>query len=115
MLSSMEEQVQKGIAAPEYSYIEQEIGDSSDMLRYIYQKDVYRKAKPNPLIEENLDLVDRSSMPGSVSISVIDNTGEDELRISIRYSSSNYDKESMERYIGLISKAVDHLEGKAEN
>ncbi|MBQ6441840.1 MAG: AMP-binding protein [Lachnospiraceae bacterium] len=113
MLSAMEEQVQRGIAAPEYSYIEQEIGDSSDMVRYIYQKDVYRKAKPNPLIEENLDLVDRSNMPGSVSISIIDNTGEDEIRISVRYSVSNYDKESIERYIGLISSAVDYLEGKA--
>ncbi len=110
MLHSMDEQVQAGIKAPEYSYIEQEIGDSSDMLRFIYQKDVYRKGKPNPMIDENIELVDRSIMPGSVSISVIDNTDEEKIRISIRYSCSNYDKESMERYIGLISKAVDYLE-----
>ena len=80
------------------------------MIRYIYQKDVYRKAQPNPMIEENLDLIDRSVMPGSVSISVIDNTGEDKIRLSIRYSTSNYDKESIERYISLISDAVDYLE-----
>ncbi len=114
MLSSMEEQVQKGIACPEYSYIEQDVGDSSDMLRYIYQKDVYRKGKPNPLIDENIELVDRSKMPGSVSISIIDNTGEEQIRISIRYSTSNYDRESIERYIGLISKAVDYLEARKE-
>ena len=111
LLSVMNENLQYAMTHTEYNYMNEVIGDASEMVRFIYQKDtVYEKDKFDNLTEESLDARVLDKMAGVISINIIDVTGEDRLGMIIRYCTDVYKRESMERFIGLFKEAVSFLE-----
>ena len=110
LLRSVEEQIAYGIAHTEYSLPEDMVGDMSDMVRFNYQKDTLVDASNNPLAAGKLETETDNVMPGSISVNLIDNEGEEKLHFAIRYAKHAYRKERIEAFAKLFMKAVQFLE-----
>ncbi len=111
LLHTMKENLQFAMNHLEYNYMNEVIGDASEMVRFIYQKDtVYVKDKFENLTTESINANVLDKMSGVLSINIIDVTGDDKLGLIVRYCPDVYKQESMERFIGLFKEAVAFLE-----
>ena len=111
LLADTAEQMAFGIAHTEYSLPEDMIGDTSNMVRFNYEKDILvDSTKGNPLVAEKLSKRGDNMMTGSVSVNIIDNKEEEKLHLGIRYAKKAYSQESIERFCELFLKAVQFLD-----
>lgn len=110
LLSEVHRQNNLARSHTEYSYIEENIGDPSLMLRFNYRRNALDWYTSTDLPEEPLQLPDDEISPGVMGLSLWE--GADKIVLFIRYAKECYKKESVERFAGLFFKAVDYLESK---
>ena len=106
----IERQIALGITHTEYQITADIIGDTSDMIRYNYEKDIVIDYTANPLTAGKWDMAADQVMAGSISVNIIDNTGADKLGLAVRYAKNMYTRESIDRFISLFKKAVQLVE-----
>ncbi len=115
LLAPVKGQMQFSMNHLEYNYMEEKIGDGSDMVRFTYQKDtLYAGYKMDILAEESIKVSDTTIMPGILGVNIVDNQGTEKLGLTIRYCPDIYKKESIKKYRELIKKAVRFLGGANE-
>ena len=75
------------------------------MVRYIFQKDIYKPTKLYLLEDGELPVVSSNEgSAGVLSISIVVNTGFKEAILGMRYSKDNYDASTIEGFAKEIIK-----------
>ena len=116
LLSSMNEQIQFSINHLGYNYMNENIGDASEMVRFIYQKDtIDAETKLDRLSLETYEGNTLDRMSGVFSINIIDDSREDRLGLIVRYCPDVYKKESIDRFIETLKDAVVFLEDSGKS
>lgn len=110
LLRQARDQMAFAISHATYSYIDDKIGDSSCMTRFIYQKNLLGNKVTNPIIKDVLQTPRPQHMPGVLSINVIDNDESQRLSCFVRYATECFDLASIERFSSLFFKAVAYLD-----
>lgn len=112
----MNEQIQFSINHLGYNYMNENIGDASEMVRFIYQKDtIDAETKLDRLSLETYDGNTLDRMSGVFSINIIDDSREDRLGLIVRYCPDVYKKESIDRFIETLKDAVVFLEDSGKS
>lgn len=109
LLSQVAEQVEFGMTHTEYSFLQQKVGDVSPMMRFIYQKDILAPSKLGQLALQTPDIACHAEIGGVIGVNVLDNTGDDHVRLVINYSKDVYKEESIRRFAQLYLQAVEYL------
>ena len=103
LTDSLKKQISLGLSYPEYSFIYDRFGSAVDMVRYIFQRDIYKPTRLFLLEEGELPIVNKQEgSAGLLSISVVANTGCEEAILGIRYSKDNYDAATIEDFAARI-------------
>ena len=107
LVDSLKEQISLGLAYPEYSFIYDRFKSAVNMIRYIYQKDIFMPTKLFLLEEGELPINNpREGSAGMISVGLIVNTGNPKAVMGIRYSESNYDQATIDRFAREIADAM---------
>ena len=105
LTEELKEQISLGLSYPEYSFIYDRLGSAVDMVRYIFQKDIFRPTKLFLLEQEEVPIVNKDEgSSGVISVGVISNTGMEDAILGIRYSKDNYKTSTIERFSEQILK-----------
>ena len=110
LLEQIREQNQFARTHTEYCYIQDKIGDSSQMLRMNYQKDAMGWMRQIDLFERPVKFPESEKMSGVMGLSFVDSSRSDKIQLFLRYATGCYQKESMERYLSLFDEAIQYLE-----
>lgn len=114
LLEKTRRDMQFAMTHQEYNYMNEHIGDGSDMVRFIYQKDTLYAEYKMDLLGDRIDVGDKEVIPGILSVNIIDVTGHEKLDLVIRYCLDNYKQESIDRFTELLRRAVIYLESEAD-
>ena len=109
MLAMVRKQVEFGMSHTEYSFLNEKVGDYSEMARFLYQKDILTVGEIGGIAKPGPDIACHKEMGGVFSLAMFDNSENPDCLFGIKYSVDNYKRESVERFATLFQKAVDLL------
>ena len=113
MLDEIRSQNTFSVVHTEYSYALEKDLDTVNMPQFNFYKGLQQWKGENDLIGETISPELGRDMPGAFVIFLRENLQTGWNGLSIRYAKELYDSGNMDKFVRLLFKAVDFLEGRS--